>query len=145
MEKRFGIPKTRFDAYFLFRRKANWYLLRKSPQVMLASSLKISKLGLRAFRKIGGFIKPTTMMIQVFGHAATRAVIHINENQLMRLLSGKGLDVALNVEAGYVIIVLEKSSILGLGFYANGGLKSQFPRKDFSMDRIGFQSMNPCP
>ena len=97
---------------------------------MNASHLKVLSLGLKAFRKVGAFLKPTTRMIQIFGHAATKAMIKIDKKQLTRLLDGEELQVDLEVDTGYVILVLKKRGVLGLGFYSNGKIRSQIPKKE---------------
>ena len=130
LEGRFGIPESVFDDYLLFKRQKSWMILKDVSHIMSASQLKVSRLGLKAFNKIGAFLKPTTRMIQIFGHAATRAKIDIDEKQLIRLLDGEELQVDLNVDTGYVILVLKKSEILGLGFYSDGKIRSQVSKKE---------------
>jgi NOL1/NOP2/fmu family ribosome biogenesis protein len=130
LEGRFGIPESVFDDYLLFKRKKSWLILRDVPHIMNASQLKVLTLGLKAFRKVGSFLKPTTKMIQIFGHAATKAKIEIDEKQLTKLLDGEELQVDLDVDMGYVILVLKKSEVLGLGFYSNGKVRTQIPNKE---------------
>lgn len=97
---------------------------------MRSFQLKVSTLGLKAFRKIGTFLKPTTRMVQIFGHAATKAKIDIDEKQLIKLLNGEELQVDLDLDTGYVILILKKRGVLGLGFYSNGKVRSQIPKKE---------------
>ena len=96
----------------------------------LASQLKISKVGMKAFQKIGAFVKPGTRMIQNFGHTATKARLLINEGQLLKLLAGRVIPVDLDLDDGYVILDLRKGWILGLGLLINGRVQSQLPQKD---------------
>ncbi len=103
--------------------------MKDSGQIVAASKLKVSKAGLKAFQRVGAFVKPTTRMIQVFGHAATKARFEINEEQLARLLAANELNVDLGLDKGYVILTLRQNRILGLGFFINGKLRSQIPRK----------------
>ena len=105
-------------------------ILKNSDQMALASQLKISKVGMKAFQKIGAFVKPGTRMIQNFGHTATRARVEINEERLLKLLAGHDIPVDLDLDDGYVILDLRKGWILGLGLLINGRVKSQFPRKE---------------
>jgi len=130
LEKRFGIPETLFDDYLLFRRKRSWHLLRDVPQLATASRLKVSKAGLRAFQEIGEFVKPTTRFIQIFGTAATRARLEIGKEQLQRLLEGQELPVDLGLGTGYVVLTLGGHQVLGLGFFIDGKVRSQIPRKE---------------
>lgn len=130
LKDRFGIPESVFNDYLLFKRKKSWLLLRDVPHIMRSFQLKVSTLGLKAFRKIGTFLKPTTRMVQIFGHAATKAKIDIDEKQLIKLLNGEELQVDLDLDTGYVILILKKRGVLGLGFYSNGKVRSQIPKKE---------------
>ena len=110
--------------------------MKNAPQIALATQLKVSKVGLKAFQKVGAYVKPTTRMIQAFGHTATQARVEIDERQLQRLLAGEDLPMDLNVDKGYVILTLGKDLILGLGFYGQGKVSSQLPRKELLKHRL---------
>lgn len=86
-------------------------------------------MGLRAFHKIGGFVKPTTRMMQAFGHAATKGKIELDEHQLFKLLEGRELEVGSTLANGYVLLVLPESGVLGTGLLINGRVRSQIPKK----------------
>jgi NOL1/NOP2/fmu family ribosome biogenesis protein len=130
LEDRFGISAELFSDYLLFKRKGSWQLVKNTPHFSCVSRIKISKIGLRAFRKVGAFIKPTTRMIQIFGASATKARIDITEQQVLKLLARETLPMDLDLEPGYVILTLRTNSILGLGFFINGEVHSQIPRKE---------------
>jgi len=130
LEDRFGIPENLFDDYLLLKRKKSWRLLKNVPQVIFASRFKASEIGLKAFEKVSRFVKPTTRMIQIFGCAATKARLEIEENQLIELLEGGELQVDMNLETGYVILELGGNRVLGLGFIVDGRVRSQLPRKE---------------
>ena len=130
LKERFGIPEEGFEGYLLLRRKKSWQLIKNVPQIEHASNLKVSKVGVRAFQKVGAFVKPTTRLIQVFGHRATKAKLDIDETQLSIILSGEKLPVDWAIEKGYVILTLKKNRILGLGFFAHGSVRSQISRKE---------------
>lgn len=130
MEKRFGISRKCFDEYVLFKRSKSWWLLRESPHISEAAKLKVEVVGIRAFHKVGRFIKPTTRMVQCFGHLATRGIVRINWAQLDRLASGERLAVDIPLEDGYVILSLQEGPIVGVGFWAKGYLSSKIPRKE---------------
>jgi hypothetical protein len=66
----------------------------------------------------------------MFGHAATKARLEIDGNQLQCLVSNQDLPMELNLEKGYVILSLDRDIILGLGFYGHGKVKSQVPHKE---------------
>lgn len=103
-------------------------LIKDAPQIIRASPLKVLRAGLRAFHEIGDYIKPSTRMIQIFGHTATKARVEIDEMQLRRLWAGEALCLDLGLEKGYVILCLGKDRILGLGFYSDGMVRSQLPK-----------------
>jgi NOL1/NOP2/fmu family ribosome biogenesis protein len=131
MEDRFGIPEKVFDNYLLFKRKGSWQLINNAIlQAVSASQLKVSKVGLRAFQKIGKFVKPTTRLIQVFGTAATKAKIEIDDEQLAGLVAGQELSMDMDLDTGYVILVQRNGRVLGLGFFINGRVRSQIPKKE---------------
>ena len=130
LEERFGIPARIFDGYLFFRRRRNWLILKYSEALPSAAVLKITKTGLRAFRDIGAFMKPSTRLIQLFGGYATRARLEIDPGQLSRLMGGEELALDLDIDPGYIILELRDSGILGLGFYINGRLRSQLPVKE---------------
>jgi NOL1/NOP2/fmu family ribosome biogenesis protein len=129
LKERFGIPEDIFEEYLIFRRKKSWQLIKGVNQVAQASILKVSKVGIRAFQRVGSYVKPTTRMIQIFGHRATKARVEINEEQLSMLLSGEKLSVDLAMDRGYVILTF-KSRILGLGFFLKGKIRSEISRKE---------------
>ena len=132
MERRFGISKNAFDGYLLFKRQRSWWLLINAPFLQSASRLKVKRAGLRAFQRIGKFVKPTTRMIQVFGSLATKARVEIDKAQLEKLIDGEPLHIELEIEDGYVIL-LYAGHILGLGLLIEGKILSQIPRNE-----IGF-------
>ncbi len=116
--------------------------MRRAHQLATVSGLKISKTGLRAFQKIGEFVKPTTRFIQIFGKAATKAKVEIDEEQLRRLIADEALLFDLDLDNGYVVLTLEGGQILGLGLLIDGRVRSQIPRKELRQPMIGkIQSM----
>jgi NOL1/NOP2/fmu family ribosome biogenesis protein len=129
MERRFGISENVFHGYLLFKRRRSWRLLKNSPFLQAASQLKVEGVGLKAFQRVGKFVKPTTRMIQMFGHLATRARVEMDEVQLQKLVGGEPLNVQLEEEDGYVILSLE-DRILGLGLLIEGKVHLQIPRKE---------------
>lgn len=128
--ERFGIPPAILDEYYLFERKKGWFILGKSEQVKNGAHLKVSKVGLRAFRKVGQFIKPTTRFIQAFGRFATKAVFQMDMPQFRALVLTGEIPVDPALEQGYVILKLENDVVLGLGFYIHGSIRSQLPRSE---------------
>jgi hypothetical protein len=130
LEDRFGIPENMFDGYVMFKRRQSWMIFKNGPHIRLASQLKLSKLGMRAFHRVSAFIKPTTRMIQHFGYESTKARFAINKGQLLKLIEGGSIPADLDLDDGYVILDLENRWILGLGLIINGRVRSQLPRKE---------------
>ena len=125
LNDRFGIPGDVFDGYFLFAKKRTFWLVNRSPLISKVAHLKIKRLGIKAFQQVGSFIKPTTRLVQYFGHLATRAVFDIDENQLEDLLKGEYLPMEEDLENGYVILSL-MGQVLGLGLLINGRILNLF-------------------
>jgi NOL1/NOP2/fmu family ribosome biogenesis protein len=114
----------------MFKRRQSWMIFKNGPHIRLASQLKLSKLGMRAFHRVSDFIKPTTRMIQHFGYESTKARFAINKGQLLKLIEGGSIPADLDLDDGYVILDLENRWILGLGLIINGRVRSQLPRKE---------------
>ena len=128
LEERFGIPTEVFEEYCWFKREKTWWMVRASPLLEKAAALRITLVGLRAFTKIGGFIKPTTRMIQVFGKHATKSRLEVGMEDVRRLLAGETLRVETEQGNGYVILS-HKGDVLGLGLLLNNLVRSQLPRQ----------------
>ncbi len=106
-------------------------MLRKCRHLETAGTLKVSKPGLRAFRSISTYVKPSTRFIQIFGHAATKGKMELSRAQLADLLAGKDIRAEqVDMSTGYLILTFDGGHILGLGFYNNGRIRSQLPRKE---------------
>jgi len=118
-----------FDAYLLLRRRKSLWLLRQSPHLEVGCHYKVSTAGMRAFRVIDDFIKPSTRMIQIFGHLATRCKVNLDNGQLANLLENGALEIDLGVTNGYVVLCF-RGRVLGMGLLLRGELRSQLPRKD---------------
>jgi NOL1/NOP2/fmu family ribosome biogenesis protein len=129
MDRRFGIHEDTFDDYHLLKKKKNYWFLRRSPLISHMNHLKVGIVGMKAFQEVGSFIKPTTRMIQSFGHKAERAVLNVDEELLKKLLNGEYVQTKMEIDNGYVILSLD-FKILGLGLLINGEVRSQLPGKD---------------
>ena len=142
IENRFGIPEALFDAYLLFSTKRSWVLIKNASQIAWASQLKVSKIGLRAFQRVGNFVKPTTRFIQTFGRFATEAKIQINMAQLRTFLEGGEIPVDLKLDNGYVVLSTEEDRVLGLGLLIDGKIRSQLPKKELRSAMLNMDSNN---
>lgn len=114
----------------MFRSKKSWFLITDTAYIFSVSQLKVSQAGLRAFQRVGDFLKPTTRFIQTFGRLAARAKLHIDMAQLQALLEGKKIHVDISLDNGYVILAIGEDRVLGLGLYINHMVSSQLPRKE---------------
>ncbi len=123
------MSQTHFADYLLFRKKKSWFLIRNTRFIPSVSQLKVSQTGLRAFQRVGDFLKPTTRFIQSFGRLATRAKLRMDMAQLHALLEGKKIRVDISLDNGYVILTIGEGRILGLGLYIDGMVSSQLPGK----------------
>jgi NOL1/NOP2/fmu family ribosome biogenesis protein len=103
-------------------------MVRATPLLEEAAALRVALVGLRAFTKIGGFLKPTTRMIQVFGRNATKSRLEVGKDDLRRLLAGETLLIESGQDNGYLILSHE-GDILGLGLLLNNLVHSQLPRQ----------------
>jgi len=130
IEERFGIPLEVFDDYLLFRRKKAWWLMRRSPQLADAARLKVEYVGIKAFHRVGKYIKPTTRMVQYFGPMATKAIVSVLPGEFVRLAKGERLEKNLQMDDGYVIVRLGQEVVLGVGLWYKGKLISQIPKKE---------------
>ena len=139
MENRFGIKETLFDEYLLFERKKSWFLIKSAGQIKYASQLKAIKVGLRAFQRVGAFVKPTTRFVQTFGRFATKAKLQINMRQLQTLLGDGEIPVDLNLDNGYVILTVEEDRVIGLGLCINSKIRSQLPKKEIRKQILGME------
>jgi NOL1/NOP2/fmu family ribosome biogenesis protein len=133
LEDRFGIHENTFDDFDLFSRKKSWWLLRKTSGVNLPVSLKVTQVGLKAFDKVGKYLKPATRMIQLFGYHATKGVYHLSEGDFERLLRGEPLEVKSTIEDGFVILRL-RDNVLGVGLLLQGKITSRIRR--FELEQL---------
>ncbi len=129
LEERFGIPESVFIDYALFSRRKTWWLLRKSVSMILPVRLKVSQVGLKAFDRVGKYLKPSTWMIQFFGHHATKGVYHLTDGEFETLLKGAPLNVDSALEEGFVILRL-REHVLGVGLLSQGKITSRIRRTE---------------
>jgi NOL1/NOP2/fmu family ribosome biogenesis protein len=120
-----------FDEYHLLKKNKSWWLLRKSDYITRVSSLKVVMTGLKAFQEVGRYIKPTTRMIQVFGHHAARSVLYVTEDDIDKMAQGSYISSDMEVDNGYIIMSF-KGAVIGLGLFIDGRITSQIPRRDLA-------------
>jgi NOL1/NOP2/fmu family ribosome biogenesis protein len=129
LEERFGIHEETFADFHLFSRRKSWWLLRKTTNVTLPVKLKVSQVGLRAFDKVGKYLKPATRMIQLFGHHATKGVHRLTDDGFERLLRGESVEVDRTMEDGFVILRL-REHVVGVGLLMKGKITSRIRQSE---------------
>ncbi|RPI74330.1 MAG: hypothetical protein EHM45_19270 [Desulfobacteraceae bacterium] len=128
MEERFGLPVKLFDDFLLVAKKDSWSLLKKSTWLEPAAGFKTVSIGLKSFRRIGEYIKPTTRFMQVFGVQAQKSRYDLNESELARIMANEPIEVEWPIEPGYVILA-HQDHIIGLGFLKFNRIQPQLPRQ----------------
>jgi NOL1/NOP2/fmu family ribosome biogenesis protein len=128
LEERFGLSAALFDDFLLFKKKDAWHLLRKSPWTEIAAEYKIFFIGLKSFHRIGGYIKPTTRFMQMFGSYAQKSRYELTEQELEKIMADEPLAVDLQIDPGYVILA-HKGRIIGLGFFTQNKILPKLPRQ----------------
>jgi NOL1/NOP2/fmu family ribosome biogenesis protein len=124
LEERFGIPEQTFAEFDLFSRRKSWWLLRKTTSVNLPVRLKVNQVGLKAFDKVGKYLKPATRMVQLFGHHATKGVHSLSDSELEILLRAEPVEVESGMEEGFVILRF-REQVLGVGLLMQGRITSR--------------------
>jgi len=131
LEERFGIREKAFAEFEVFSRRKSWWLFRKTTDVTLPGRLKVSQVGLKAFDRVGKYLKPTTRMIQLFGHHATKGVYQLNDDGFERLLRSEPVEVDMAMEDGFVILRL-REHVLGVGLLMQGKITSRIRQSEAS-------------
>jgi NOL1/NOP2/fmu family ribosome biogenesis protein len=129
LESRFGIDSAVFNDFLLLKRNKSWWFLRQSAFIGYASLLKVSSVGIKAFQMVGKYIKPTTRIIQIFGHHSLRAVLELSQSDINKIIEGRHIFADMKIDNGYIILSY-RGAILGLGLYIDGRISSQMPRRD---------------
>jgi len=129
LEERFGIPEKTFVDFDLFSRRKSWWLLRKTTSVNLPVRLKVSQVGLKAFDKVGKYLKPATRMVQLFGHHATKGVYLLADRELEKLLRAEPVEVESGMEEGFVILRF-REQVLGIGLLMQGRITSRIRQSE---------------
>ena len=129
LEERFGIHENAFADFELFCRRKTWWLFRKTAGVNLPVKLKVTQVGLRAFDKVGKYLKPATRMMQIFGDHATKGVYRLRDDELEQLLHGEPVKADKTMEEGFVILSLQER-VLGVGLLMQGSITSRIRQSE---------------
>lgn len=136
---RFGVPPAVFDAYTFWERGSGkvWIARGDAPDPLTAEGL-----GMLALRTDDEYWKPTTNVVQRFGHHADRNVIELSPAQTRRFVAGEDQSVPWDGDWGYLIAatVIDETCVpLGVGLYVYGELRSMVPkgrRRDLSVESL---------
>ncbi|MCU0596852.1 MAG: hypothetical protein MUC98_15515, partial [Desulfobacterota bacterium] len=91
--------------------------------------LKVRQVGLKAFDRVGKYLKPSTWMIQLFGPHATKGVHLLSDQEFEGLLKGEPLNVEIPMEEGFVILRL-REHVIGVGLFSGGKITSRIRQSD---------------
>lgn len=104
-------------------------MLRLSDHLVRCAGYKVEVVGIKAFHTINDYVKPTTRIVQLFGHLSTRARIMLEEPDFRRLVRGEEIEMDSDLQDGYVILFLRENPV-SLGLVIRGRLRSQIPKKE---------------
>jgi NOL1/NOP2/fmu family ribosome biogenesis protein len=127
-EDRFGVPPETFADHTFWEKGAGkvWAFAGGMPD-----PCAVEGLGLVFLRTRQEHWKPTLEAAQRFGGAATRNVLHLDEDRARRFLAGEDQEVAWDGDWGYLLVSHDLAGgpePLGVGLYLHGELRSQVPK-----------------
>ncbi|MCX7732091.1 MAG: hypothetical protein N2248_02880 [candidate division WOR-3 bacterium] len=125
LRNRFGLPEEWLQGLETITEQATVFI--GTPEVIRFNAVKPLRRGLRLCRIFPHSIKPTTFAMQLLGREATANQIEVDEQQAKQLINGGTVEIAADVENGFVLISW-RSFIIGVGIYKRPVLKSCIPR-----------------
>ena len=118
--------KSKTDATFLMNRKNRLYIVNTDVLNFELEKVRIDTLGLYVGELINNEIRLSIEGSQLFGKAATKNIVELNEKQRMIWL--KGYDLPLEQEGITFQIVKSGNDFLGCGKIRNGNLINFVPK-----------------
>lgn len=125
-KEEFGIDEEVFKGYEFYEYKNSIYLMTKEAKDFDLEG-KVIRKGIRIARLVRNGIKPTIDGIQIFGRYAKKNIIHLEEEDLKKILLGKDLHLELDIPNGYKILFY-KNYPIGVCYFRDKKLKNQIPR-----------------
>jgi len=125
---RFGIPSEVFSPYEILRGVSNFWLYPKTEFLQTLSKLQAQTVGLLFLRRVSHYLKPTSAFLQRFGYLATKNIVTLDQETLIKLKENRKVPIELPIEPGYVILK-DENWILGCGLYISGKLISYLEEK----------------
>lgn len=128
--ERFGFDKNIFGGLAFFElSKGRVYCVGEGCSGLLGME-RVATAGL-IFARLGGSVKPSSNIVQIFGKLATRNFLEIDMEMAKKFVSGEDLDVDIakynSVTEGYVIIKYQNYP-LGVGLLKDGKIKNMLPK-----------------
>ena len=128
--ERFGLDKEIFGLLELFQlSKGRIYCVGETCSGWLGME-RVATAGL-LFARLGGTVKPSSNIIQIFGKLATKNFLEVDKDVARKFVSGEDLDVDASkynsVTEGYVIVKYQNYP-LGVGLLKNGQVKNMLPK-----------------
>ena len=127
-EERFGLDRSLFKGLELFERSKGRIFAVNKDSAGFLDKVKPISFGLLFGRK-NAAIKPTSVIIQIFGRHATKNVLELDKKQTKDYIEGFDLVIenSGNCNEGYVILKYKNFS-LGVGLLKNNKLKNMLQK-----------------
>ena len=124
LEDRFGIDRKHFSGFeFYMASKGRVFLGPKS----IPGRLKPVSVGILIAR-MGGSVKPSTTLLQLFGRHASRSIADLPKEQALRYIRGEDLRLTDNgITDGYILLKYLDFP-LGCGMLKKGIVKNMLPK-----------------
>ena len=130
LKERFGLDPKLFQDYdFFINTKNKIFILNKTSSKLVESYPKrLMNVGILFARK-DAVIKPTSNMLQIFGHSARKNIIELNRPRARIYIEGFDIDFREEISAvdGYVILRYGNNT-LGCGLLKDFALKNVIPK-----------------
>ncbi len=127
LEKRFGMESSAFDGLELMENGKGRVFVMNRPAAVFALGNNVMSASL-PFMRLGGSPKPTSVMLQAFGHLARGNCIELDARKAKEFM--EGFDVSVEGHGcsdGYVILRYEGRP-LGCGLLKGNEVKNMLPK-----------------
>lgn len=127
LEERFGMDSHAFSGFGLITTPKGRVFMVTPGVYEFSETMNVASICL-PFARLEGKIKPTSVMLQMFGHLATKNVIELDREDAINF--AKGLDLSANrheCSDGYIILKYEGIP-LGCGLLRGNEIKNMLPK-----------------
>ena len=122
-EERFGVPREILDGLTFIDRGNEIWACRSAPPPGIDS---VRPPGLRALRRQGAGLKPTSTFLAALGDRVTAARVDLDRAALHQLLLGQRIPYPYDAEDGHVALCFRRD-VLGCGRVRGGLLQALIP------------------